>query len=418
MENKEMRQKKDGEDMKKARYADGQSKPIDTNSENIIEEKDIIKEEKILTFNGKKVRETVGWFNFDKKYLKVCLYALFVIFWGAIIFIMIYEKIYGLFEKSVRGKKTAKPVRMLSLLLSYLLLVGFVTVAFVFVIPQIGESITELTNNIPVVYNNIIDMLANLHEKYPEIDTDFVSEKLNEMVPNLIKYGTNIVGNVIPMVFSISVSIVKVMINILLALIISVYMIVGRETFKHQGKRLVYSVFSETKGDTICKTLGECNDIFSAFLISKAIDSLIIGCLCCVIMNIIHLPYTVLISVIVGITNMIPYFGPFIGAVPGVLIYLCTSPKDALIFVIMIFILQQFDGLILGPRLLGQSTGLSPIWVIFGITVGGAYFGVVGMFIGVPVVAVFAFLLNKIISYRLSGKEIKALKVEDEESIE
>ena len=106
----------------------------------------------------------------------------------------IYEKIYGLFEKSVRGKKTAKPVRMLSLLLSYLLLVGFVTVAFVFVIPQIGESITELTNNIPVVYNNIIDMLANLHEKYPEIDTDFVSEKLNEMVPNLIKYGTNTDG--------------------------------------------------------------------------------------------------------------------------------------------------------------------------------------------------------------------------------
>ena len=116
--------------------------------------------------------------------------------------------------------------------------------------------------------------------------------------------------------------------------------------------------------------------------------------------------------------RQIPYFGPFIGAVPGVLIYLCISPKDALIFVIMIFILQQFDGLILGPRLLGQSTGLSPIWVIFGITVGGAYFGVVGMFIGVPVVAVFAFLLNKIISYRLSGKEIKALKVEDEESIE
>ena len=121
-------------------------------------------------------------------------------------------------------------------------------------------------------------------------------------------------------------------------------------------------------------------------------------------MNVLHLPYTVLISVIVGITNMIPYFGPFIGAVPGTLIYLCTSPKDALIFVIMIFVLQQFDGLILG-----QSTGLSPIWVIFGITVGGAYFGVVGMFIGVPVVAVFAFLLNKIISYRLRGKKVEAL---------
>ncbi len=399
-------------------------------------------EKKLYLLHGKAERETVGWFNFDKKYLKVCLYALFVIFWGAIIFIMLqnwsatkafvmnfckvlspffvaviiayfvsplFEKIYGLFERHVEGKKCQKSVRMLSLFISYVLLIGFITIAFVFVIPQIGDSIAELTGNIPVVYNKIIKFLADLHEKYPEIDTDYISERLNEMVPNLIKYGTNVVGNVIPMVFSVSVSIVKVVINILLALIISMYMIVEREKFKYQGKRLVYSIFSEKKGDTICKTFGECNDIFSAFLISKAIDSLIIGCLCFVIMNILHLPYTVLISVIVGITNMIPYFGPFIGAVPGTLIYLCTSPKDALIFVIMIFVLQQFDGLILGPRLLGQSTGLSPIWVIFGITVGGAYFGVVGMFIGVPVVAVFAFLLNKIISYRLRGKKVEAL---------
>lgn len=400
-------------------------------------------ENRAYLFRRGSERETIGWFNFDKKYLKVCLYALFVIFWGAIIFIMLqnwgatkafvmnfckvlspffvaviiayfvsplYEKIYGFFESHVKGKKCEKAIRMLALLLSYVLLIGFIAVAFVFVIPQIGESIAELTGNIPVVYNKLIKLLADLHDKYPDIDTDYISERLNEMVPNLIKYGTNVVGNVIPMVFSVSVSIVKVVINILLALIISVYMIVEREKFKYQGKRLVYSFFSEKKGNTICKTFGECNEIFSAFLISKAIDSLIIGCLCFVIMNILKLPYTVLISVIVGITNMIPYFGPFIGAVPGVLIYLCTSPKDALIFVIMIFVLQQFDGLILGPRLLGQSTGLSPIWVIFGITVGGAYFGVVGMFIGVPVVAVFAFLLNKIISYRLRGKRIEALK--------
>ena len=107
---------------------------------------------------------------------------------------------------------------------------------------------------------------------------------------------------------------------------------------------------------------------------------------------------------------MIPYFGPFIGAVPGILIYLCLKPMDAIIFAIMILILQQFDGLVLGPRLLGQSTGLNPIWVIFAITVGGAYFGVIGMFIGVPVVAVFAYLLNKLIKYRLKNRNIKALQ--------
>lgn len=130
------------------------------------------------------------------------------------------------------------------------------------------------------------------------------------------------------------------------------------------------------------------------------------------LMNILRLPYSVLISVIVGITNMIPYFGPFIGAVPGVIIYLCTSPKEVIIFVIMILVLQQFDGLVLGPRLLGQSTGLNPMWVIFAITVGGAYFGVLGMFIGVPIVAVIGFLVNKFIKYKLHGKDIKALREE------
>ena len=212
-----------------------------------------------------------------------------------------------------------------------------------------------------------------------------------------------------------SVSIVRGVINLLLALFISIYMINGKNLFRYQAKRVVYALFEEKKGDIICNTCRECNDIFSAFLISKAVDSLIIGCICCVLMNILRLPYTVLISVIVGITNMIPYFGPFIGAVPGVIIYLCTSPRQVIIFVIMILVLQQFDGLVLGPRLLGQSTGLNPMWVIFAITVGGAYFGVLGMFIGVPVVAVIGFLANKFIKYKLEGKNIKALQECDRE---
>ena len=187
-------------------------------------------------------------------------------------------------------------------------------------------------------------------------------------------------------------------------------MIYSKENFRFQAKRVVYAILPEEEGDELCATLRECNNIFGAFLISKAIDSLIIGCICCVAMNMIGLPYAVLLSVIVGITNMIPYFGPFIGAVPGVLIYLCTDWELAVIFAIMILVLQQFDGLILGPRLLGQSTGLSPIWVIFAITVGGAYFGVIGMFIGVPVVAVIAYLINKLISSRLRGKKVKALQ--------
>ena len=336
-------------------------------------------------------------FKLDHKYANICLYVLLVVFFGTIIYMLINnwsgtkKFIYNLFEVLIT-------------------VIGFIIIAFVFVIPQIGESISELASNIPVVYSHVLKMLKELQHKYPEINVNAVTDRLNEMVPDIVDYGTDIVGHVVPMIFSVSVSIVRGVINLLLALFISIYMINGKNLFRYQAKRVVYALFEEKKGDIICNTFRECNDIFSAFLISKAVDSLIIGCICCVLMNILRLPYTVLISVIVGITNMIPYFGPFIGAVPGVIIYLCTSPRQAIIFVIMILVLQQFDGLVLGPRLLGQSTGLNPMWVIFAITVGGAYFGVLGMFIGVPVVAVIGFLANKFIKYKLEGKNIKALK--------
>ena len=136
------------------------------------------------------------------------------------------------------------------------------------------------------------------------------------------------------------------------------------------------------------------------------IDSFIIGILCAILMVILRLPYVSLISVIVGITNMIPYFGPFIGAIPGIVIILCINPIQALVFAIMILCLQQFDGLILGPKLLGDSTGMKPLWIIFAITIGGKFFGVIGMFLGVPVVAALAYLAERYMRHRLAKKQL------------
>jgi predicted PurR-regulated permease PerM len=320
------------------------------------------------------------------------------------------NKIQGLLQGFMKKKKQERAAKAIAILISYVVVLGFIAVAFIFVLPQIGQSIQELTEKIPDMYRQVMKEMLALQRRYPDIDFKMAIEQFSQVIPNLVDYGTNLVGNLLPMVYSVSVSIVKTTINIILGIIVSIYMIYSKEKFRFQAKQVVYAFFPEEKGDALCITLRECNDIFSAFLISKAIDSLIIGCICCVVMNIIGLPYAVLLSVIVGITNMIPYFGPFIGAVPGVLIYLCTDWEAAIVFAIMILILQQFDGLILGPRLLGQSTGLSPIWVIFAITVGGAYFGILGMFIGVPVVAVIAYLLNKLIVSRLAGKKVKALE--------
>lgn len=390
-----------------------------------------------------KEKKPIHWLHINQKYMSVCRYALFVIVAAIVIYIIIshwgettkfianlinvlspfligvlmayfliplVDKIQWLFRKFLTKGKYEKVVKSVSILIAYVVVLGFIAVAFVFVIPQMGQSIQELTEKIPYMYKQIMKEMVDLQKRYPDIDFKIAMEQFAQVIPNLVSYGTNLMGDLIPVVYSVSVSIVKTAINIILGIIISIYMIYSKEKFRFQAKQVVYAIFPEEKGDVLCSTLRECNDIFGAFLISKAIDSLIIGCICCVAMNIIGLPYAVLLSVIVGITNMIPYFGPFIGAVPGILIFLCTNWESAIIFAIMILIIQQFDGLILGPRLLGQSTGLSPIWVIFAITLGGAYFGVIGMFIGVPVVAVIAYLINKLISSRLEGKKIKALQ--------
>ncbi|MCH5268594.1 MAG: AI-2E family transporter [Lachnospiraceae bacterium] len=389
------------------------------------------------------VKKKDKWFQPNHTYTTICIYVLLVILFGTILAMLVVNwsdtqafffrliqiispflaglliayfllplvgRCERLLNRCIAHNKYPRIVRYISILVAYVLVIGFIIVAVVFVVPEVGESIQELTESIPVMYDHIANFLMALQDKYPDLDMEDLTEQLKAMVPDLVNHGTNLVKNLVPVIYSFSMSVVRGLINVLLAIMLSIYMIASREFFLRHAKRLIYALLTEKHGDAFCKTCRECNDIFSAFLLSKAVDSFIIGCLCCIIMSIIGLPYAVLLSVIVGITNMIPYFGPFIGAVPGVLIYLCTDPAKALVFAIMILILQQFDGLVLGPRLLGQSTGLNPVWVIFAITVGGAYFGIVGMFIGVPVVAVFAFLLNKLIVHRLRGKKISALE--------
>ena len=155
----------------------------------------------------------------------------------------------------------------------------------------------------------------------------------------------------IPVIYTTSVSVIKWMINILIAIIVSAYMLSDQGTLKLNFKRLLYAYIPQGRVDRFLETLKQCNSIFGGFIIGKTIDSTIIGILCFVLMTLLRLPYALLISVIVGVTNMIPYFGPFIGAVPGLFILLLIDPIKALVFGVLILALQQFDGLILGPKI-------------------------------------------------------------------
>lgn len=298
----------------------------------------------------------------------------------------------------------------LSILFTYLIVFGLIIIGLVYVVPQITDSIVsvagDVTRQLTKLYDNREAYAAMLEEHFPELDLAYFESRLEELWPTVLSTLTNLTKNAVPKLLGITVSLAKGAINVFLTIAISLYMLMDRRKLKKMGVRIVYAVMPTSRAKIFSNIMRDCSSIFTNFVSGKALDSLIIGILCFIIMSILKLDYAVLLSVIVGITNMIPYFGPFIGAVPGVVLYLCIRPLDALIFAIMILGLQQFDGWILGPKILGDSTGLSPLWVIFAITVGGAYAGVVGMFLGVPLVAVIAYLLNQGISSVLKKKRL------------
>ena len=195
--------------------------------------------------------------------------------------------------------------------------------------------------------------------------------------------------------------------NLLLGIAIAMYVLIDRERFSLQAKKIIYFITNQKTGDYLIDLSRLSSNMIHRFILGKMLDSFIIGVICYVGMLVLGLSYPLLLSVIVGVTNMIPVFGPFIGAIPGALILLLVDPLQALWFILFIILLQQFDGNFLGPRILGDSMGLPSLWIMFAIVVGGGYFGVVGMFLGVPIFAVIYIVSKKIISNKLEKDSIQ-----------
>ncbi len=309
----------------------------------------------------------------------------------------------NLFNLAQRGRYM-KVKKAAAVILSYVIIVGLIAIIIVYIAPQISESVKGIGKSITRGYNYVSTHKEEMNNMIPFINLGDLMEYIKDNMGNRILDQGEII---VPYVYEMSSSIAAVLYNILMGLVISIYMILDGRTLINHLKRGVYAVVPKDKSDGVWSTMRECNHIFNGFLFGKAIDSLIIGIICLIAMSILRLPFALFMSLIVCITNMIPYFGPIIGAIPGVIIYLFINPKLSLIFAIMILVLQQFDGLYLGPKILGDLTGIKPLWVIFGITVGGAYFGFVGMFLGVPTVAVIMYLLNLFVEKKLHKKGIQ-----------
>ena len=211
------------------------------------------------------------------------------------------------------------------------------------------------------------------------------------------------------LITSLSASVISVfwgIFDFVIGIIVCIYVLSSADKLKRQAKMIISAAAPEKYVDNIFEIANEMDQCFGGFIRGKLLDSLIIGILCFICVSIMEMPYPVLISTIVGVTNIIPFFGPFIGAVPSGILILTVSPIQALYFLIFIFILQQFDGNILGPAILGQSTGLGSIWVLFSILIFGDLFGFVGMIIGVPTFAVLYYLISKYVFKQLHERDM------------
>ena len=309
-------------------------------------------------------------------------------------------------EYSWLGKTSLKPSTKKIIASFGALFIGIIMlfVFFSILIPQMISSIQTFLSS----FEGYVETARNFFES-----NNFLSEDLLKTLNPVIDRGASMLGDWVSNLASslnailmYSVIFAKGVMNFLIGMIIALYILLDEPKLKRQTKKVLYALLPEKTTEKIIKTSRLTINTFNSFIAGKAVDSLIIGILCYIILSFMNMPYTPLISVLVGVTNMIPVFGPFLGAVPSILILLLVDPFKALEFSIFILILQQVDGNIIGPRILGGAVGLPTLYVMFAIIIGGALFGIFGMFIGVPVFSVIFVLVRDFIHQQLEKKKI------------
>ena len=280
---------------------------------------------------------------------------------------------------------------------------------FALILPEVIRSVQSIIFQFPIYINNLSEWALLLLKDNPDLE-DTVNALINRYSERMMGYfNTNLLPHINEVLKTVSLSVIsifKALWNLVIGFIISVYLLGSKERFAGQAKKIVYAIFDRKAGNELVSNFRFIHSTFIGFLGGKIVDSIIIGLICFICTSIIGTPYSILVSVIIGVTNIIPFFGPWIGGIPSALLVLMVDPKQALYFGILIIIIQQFDGNVLGPKILGDSTGLSGFWVIFSITIFGGLFGVLGMVAGVPIFAVFYAGVKSIVNRTLRKKKL------------
>ena len=320
------------------------------------------------------------------------------------------KKTLPFFLRHTRNEaKTRKSVRVLWSIVALAVIMGIITIFFLYVIPELYSTIKFLVDHMTEQIQGVLDWANYVTRGHFEKQlTDAKHSDFNAAIEEGLDWVQNYLNlttdQVVKQVVTGAISVGRLLVDIVIGLIVSVYVLCSKESFKAQAKKIIYSIFAPKNANVVLEIARKTSDIFYGFIIGKIIDSIIIGIICAIFMKIAGLPYILLCSVIVGVTNIIPVFGPYFGAVPTVIIIFLTNPPQGITFLIFVIILQQVDGNIIGPAILGDSTGLSPFWVVVAIVVGGGLFGVPGMIIGVPTMALIYYLVGRLTSYRVRKK--------------
>lgn len=299
--------------------------------------------------------------------------------------------------------------RAMSISLAMVLLFGVVAGLLVLILPQLGESIKQLISSMPQYVEAGINWIKSLFSENSDAEQQVIAG-FNSVTQYLTNWAQS---DLLPMAESLfsnvtasAVDFLYTIFQFLIGVVAAAYLLYSKETFLAQSKKMVYTLFKPQRANRLLHNMRYANDLFSRTVIGRLLEACLVGLICFVLMLIFRIPYAGLISVLVGVTDIIPFFGPFIGAIPSAFLILLVDPVKALIFVALIVVLQQFEGNVLAPKILGNLTGMPSFWVMFSTVVMGGLFGVGGMVLGVPI---FALLLTAIRSFSAKRLQKKGL---------
>lgn len=342
-------------------------------------------------------------FNSILSLLSAFVSVLTPIIWGIVIAFLINPMmvtIEKLFSKRINKDRKQRIKRAISVTLSSVLFLGIVTGIIAVIIPELMDSMNDITGNLSSLVNKSQELINKLFANFPKAG-QLISEKVVAFATDLTKLQPMLEN-----ILSGAIGFVNVVKNFFLGFILSIYLLFNKETLTAQIKKIMYAHLKKTTCRKILSFSNQANKTFSGFIFGKIVDSLIIGIICFIVLTIINMPYNILISVIVGVTNIIPFFGPFIGAIPSAVLILLVEPSKLIWLLIAIFLLQQFDGYVLGPKILGDSTGLPALWVMVSLFIGGGIFGFVGMLLAVPAFALLYSLFRSAVENKLIKKKM------------